>query len=63
MQVQKAKSDSKKVRWYSGKFFEVPKKWGWTILENEGKLSAGATPRRDHPEYYAGNIPWVSSGE
>ena len=32
-------------------------------MGEEGNLSSGSTPRRDHPEYYKGNIPWVSSGE
>lgn len=26
-------------------------------------LSSGATPKRDHPEYYGGNIPWVKTAE
>lgn len=26
-------------------------------------LSSGATPKRDHPEYYGGDIPWVKTAE
>jgi type I restriction enzyme, S subunit len=26
-------------------------------------ISSGATPKRDHPEYYGGNIPWVKTTE
>ncbi len=26
-------------------------------------MTSGSTPSRTHPEYFQGNIPWVSSGE
>ncbi len=53
----------KKVKWYYNKEIKIPYKWEWSELGNEGSLSSGATPKRDHPKYYNGNILWVSSGE
>ena len=53
----------KKVKWPFGKEIEIPEEWEWSELGKEGNLSSGATPSRNHPEYYKGSIPWVSSGE
>ena len=53
----------KKVKWYHEKEIKIPNRWKWSELGKEGSLSSGATPRRDHPEYYDGDILWVSSGE
>ena len=53
----------KQVKWLFGKEMSIPQVWKWSELGKEGNLSSGSTPRRDHPEYYKGNIPWVSSGE
>ena len=42
----------------------IPK--GWIIAEFGDyflKLSSGMTPSRSKPEYFNGNIPWVTSGE
>ena len=34
---------------------------GQTRLEYIGKFVTGGTPSSKHPEYYDGNIPWISS--
>ena len=39
---------------------------GWVLAEFGDyfpKLSSGMTPSRNKPEYFNGNIPWVTSGE
>jgi type I restriction enzyme S subunit len=42
---------------------EVPKNWMWTRIGNLFDVGSGGTPSRRKPEYWKGNIPWVSSGE
>ena len=61
--MAKPRSKFKKVKWLFGKEIEIPEEWEWSELGKEGNLSSGATPSRNHPEYYKGSIPWVSSGE
>ena len=43
--------------------FEIPEGWKWVRLGSIGSWSAGATPSRNHPEYYGGNIPWLKTGD
>lgn len=35
----------------------------WVRVGEIGSWSAGATPSRQHPEYYEGNIPWLKTGD
>lgn len=44
-------------------YFETPRNWYWTRLNNIGEWGAGATPSRSNPKYYGGKIPWFKSGE
>lgn len=43
--------------------FEIPSGWEWVRVGEIGSWSAGATPSRQHPEYYEGNIPWLKTGD
>ena len=40
--------------------FEIPKHWAWCRLEEIGKITGGGTPSMGNPEYWNGNIPWIS---
>ena len=37
--------------------------WLWCRLGSLGDWGAGATPSRNIPEYYNGNIPWLKTGD
>jgi type I restriction enzyme S subunit len=39
---------------------QVPRGWCWTALVDVAQLESGHTPSRNHPEYWNGEIPWVS---
>ena len=41
----------------------LPDGWVWTSLGQLFSVNVGATPSRSKPEYWNGDIPWVSSGE
>ena len=43
--------------------FDIPDSWEWVRLGNIGDWGSGATPKRHHPEYYGGNIPWLKTGD
>ena len=34
--------------------------WHWTPLVDIARMESGHTPSRSHPEYWDGNIPWIS---
>ena len=34
--------------------------WKWILLTNEARLATGHTPDRKRPEYWNGDIPWIS---
>lgn len=39
---------------------QIPEKWNTVCLKRLGMASTGSTPSKDHPEYWDGDIPWVS---
>lgn len=43
--------------------FDIPDSWEWVRLGNIGDWGAGATPSRQHPEYYGGDILWLKTGD
>ena len=42
---------------------ELPEGWVWTTIGTLFEVAVGGTPSRQKPEYWSGNIAWVSSGE
>ncbi len=38
----------------------VPVGWTWTKLTDLARLESGHTPSRKHPEYWHGEIPWIT---
>ncbi|MCJ7560130.1 restriction endonuclease subunit S [Candidatus Bathyarchaeota archaeon] len=42
---------------------EIQENWIWTTIGSLFDVCSGGTPSRRKPEYWKGNIPWVSSGE
>lgn len=42
---------------------ELPAGWIWSSLGEAFEVFVGATPRRSRPEYWGGDISWVSSSE
>jgi type I restriction enzyme S subunit len=42
---------------------EIQESWIWTTIGSLFDVCSGGTPSRRKPEYWNGNIPWVSSGE
>ena len=43
--------------------YKVPANWCWTRLMFIAKWASGGTPSRKNPQFFAGNIPWVKTGE
>jgi len=41
----------------------LPEGWVWSSIGGIFDVILGGTPARDKPEYWNGEIPWVSSGE
>lgn len=40
--------------------FELPNGWAWTTMSHLGVFSGGKTPSKGNPEYWGGDIPWVT---
>nr|WP_319539059.1 restriction endonuclease subunit S [uncultured Methanospirillum sp.] len=38
----------------------IPEDWDFTLLDNVGKRGSGHTPNKKSPEYWNGNIKWIS---
>jgi len=51
----------KKVKWLFGKEIEIPNNWVRKKVVDVFKLKSGSTPSRTKPEFFAGDIPWVTS--
>lgn len=42
---------------------QLPKGWKWVKLEETGKIVSGGTPSTALPEYWNGNINWISPAD
>jgi len=42
---------------------ELPDSWLWVAIGDIANTTSGGTPSRDNAAYFAGDIPWVKSGE
>jgi type I restriction enzyme S subunit len=40
--------------------FPIPPTWRWATLKSLGQLKGGGTPSKSRPDYWEGEIPWVS---
>jgi len=38
----------------------LPDGWAWVPLADVARLESGHTPSREHPEWWGGDVPWVS---
>ena len=54
-------SKFKKVDWYFGKKITIPEEWELKEIGDILNASSGGTPITKKPEFYNGNIPWVTS--
>ena len=41
--------------------FEIPENWAWARLSSFGVFNSGKTPSMSNPQFWNGNIPWVTS--
>lgn len=41
----------------------IPENWQLSHIGNLAEIGSGGTPNRNKPEYWNGDIPWMSSGE
>jgi len=51
----------KKIKWLFGKEIEIPNNWITKKVEDIFKLKSGSTPSRTKPEFFEGDISWVTS--
>lgn len=47
----------------NGKPLLIPSSWNEILVQDFSDIKLGSTPGRSEPNYWSGNIPWVSSGE
>ncbi|SFU57700.1 restriction endonuclease subunit S [Halomonas korlensis] len=40
--------------------FPLPNNWVWLRLSSLGSFLGGGTPRKSNPDYWRGDVPWVS---
>ena len=41
--------------------FEIPENWAWARLSSFGVFSSGKTHSMSNPQFWNGNVPWVTS--
>lgn len=48
---------------YKETLVEIPESWKWVRIGDVCNLQTGATPSRNNPAYFGGDIPWLVSGD
>ncbi|MDO5048295.1 MAG: restriction endonuclease subunit S [Actinomycetaceae bacterium] len=43
--------------------FKIPKTWQWVRLGSASEVFSGGTPSTKHPEYFDGDIPWITPAD
>ena len=43
--------------------FDIPDTWTWARLKNIGDVIGGGTPKTNNPNYWDGEIPWVTPAD
>jgi type I restriction enzyme S subunit len=41
----------------------IPSHWRWSQMGDVSKIAGGSTPRTDRPEYYGGDVPWITPAD
>jgi len=41
----------------------IPGHWRWVRMSDVATIVGGGTPRTDHPEFYGGDIPWITPAD
>ena len=41
----------------------IPDQWQVCQIRDVATISSGSTPNRENPQYWGGDIPWVTTGE
>ena len=47
----------------SSSLFEIPKHWKWVTLDDIGIVVSGGTPSTKEPEFWNGDIPWITPAD
>ena len=53
----------KKMKWMFDKEIVVPENWEYKKIRDFFKLKSGGTPSRTKPEFFKGDVYWVTSGD
>ncbi|WP_214691584.1 MULTISPECIES: restriction endonuclease subunit S [unclassified Exiguobacterium] len=43
--------------------FDIPETWAWVRLKNIGIITSGGTPKTAVPDYWNGNITWITPSD
>ena len=43
--------------------WQVPKNWRWAHMGDVATIVGGSTPRTDRPEYFGGDVPWITPAD
>lgn len=43
--------------------FEIPESWKWVQLKNVGQIVGGGTPKTSEPDYWNGDISWITPAD